>query len=212
MLVYKYGGEIAMDNEETIFLAKVQQVMKALDEIDDILDNISEMQSKCDLELSDYYHIIEDKGHSLSNEQKIKVLDKIEELRNIRRNRFNVNQLGQVYRQHSKSLMYRNNRSFVYQQIKNKIKELHKDYNYRILASDDINSLISTTPESKTNDTGKRGRKSKVNISKEELEKYLEEGLMAKEIAKMYNTVPANISRIKKMYGIATKTYKRKGD
>lgn len=200
-----------MENEETVFLAKVQQALKVLDDIDEILDNISDLQSKCDLELSDYYHIIEDKGRTLSDAQKVKILDNIERLRNVRRSRFNVSQLGQVYRQHLKSFLYKSNRSFVYQQIKNKINELHKEYNYRILNNNDIDALIA--PETtKSVLSSKSGRRCKVNITKEQLEDYFAQGLMAKDIAKMYNTVPSNISRIKKMYGIATNTCRRKGE
>ena len=45
-------------NTETLFLAKMQQAIKLLNEIDDMIDNNPEQQSNIDSELSDYFHLL----------------------------------------------------------------------------------------------------------------------------------------------------------
>ena len=60
-------------NTETLFLAKMQQAITLLNEIDDMIDNNPEQQSNIDSELSDYFHLLENKHNELSDEGKLKI-------------------------------------------------------------------------------------------------------------------------------------------
>ena len=73
-----------MENKETIFIAKIQQALTLLNEIDEIIKDNPTEQSNIDLQLSDYYHLIQEKGSEMSDSAKVKLIDRIEEIRLLR--------------------------------------------------------------------------------------------------------------------------------
>lgn len=82
---------------------------------------------------------------------------------------------------------------------------LHKPYNYRVLDENQINSFM--TIDNKSTETIEKKNK----ISKEELERLVNEGKKSVDIAKMYGFTQSYISVLKKKYGIKTRKY-TKGD
>ena len=77
-----------MENKENIFLVKIQNCLKLLDEIEDIIGNNPNDQSNIDYELSDYLHIIQENNQKLDDKTKIELVDKIEKAR-LQREQYN---------------------------------------------------------------------------------------------------------------------------
>ena len=65
-----------MENKENIFLCKIQNCLKLLDEIEDTIGNNPNDQSNIDYELSDYLHIIQENNQKLDDKTKIELVDK----------------------------------------------------------------------------------------------------------------------------------------
>lgn len=60
-----------MENKENIFLVKIQNCLKLLDEIEDTIGNNPNDQSNIDYELSDYLHIIQENITRVINNDRI---------------------------------------------------------------------------------------------------------------------------------------------
>lgn len=194
-----------MENKETIFIAKIQQALTLLNEIDEIIKNNPTEQSNIDLRLSDYYHLIQEKGSEMSDSAKVKLIDRIEEIRLLREQHNDIYLIGDYYSKNRQKLQYTNGRKQLYNELSKLLGTLHKPYNYRVLDENQINSFM--TIDNKSTETIKKKNK----ISKEELERLLNEGKKSVDIAKMYGLTQQYICVLKKKYGIKTRTYK-KGD
>lgn len=194
-----------MENKETIFIAKIQQALTLLNEIDEIIKNNPTEQSNIDLQLSDYYHLIQEKGSEMSDSAKVKLIDNIEEVRLLREQHNDIYLIGDYYSKNRQKLQYTNGRNQLYNELSKLLGTLHKPYNYRVLNENQINSFM--TIDNKSTETIKKKNK----ISKEELERLLNEGKKSVDIAKMYGVTSQYISLLKKKYGIKTRKYK-KGD
>lgn len=194
-----------MENKETIFIAKIQQALTLLNEIDEIIKNNPTEQSNIDLQLSDYYHLIQEKGSEMSDSAKVKLIDNIEEIRLLREQHNDIYLIGDYYSKNRQKLQYTNGRKQLYNELSKLLGTLHKPYNYRVLDENQINSFM--TIDNKSTETIKKKNK----ISKEELERLLNEGKKSVDIAKMYGFTQSYISVLKKKYGIKTRQYK-KGD
>lgn len=194
-----------MNDEETIFIAKIQQALSLLDEIDDIIKNNPTDQSSIDTKLSDYYHLIQHQAKNMSDSSKIKLINDICETRIDRERHNDIYLIGDYYSKHKQSLLYKSSRKNLYEELSNLISTLHKPYNYRVLNESDINDYINDKKiVKKSKDRNKK-------ITKEELEKCLRDGKKTKEIANMYNISEPYVSMLKKEYGLKTRDYK-KGD
>lgn len=77
-----------MDNQETVFLAKIQNVINLLDEIDEIIDNNPTMQQNIDYEISDYLHIIQRYNDEITTSSKVKMINDLANLR--KKNELNI--------------------------------------------------------------------------------------------------------------------------
>lgn len=78
-----------MDNQETVFLAKIQNVINLLDEIDEIIDNNPTMQQNIDYEISDYLHIIQRYNDDITTSSKVKMINDLANLRK-KKNELNI--------------------------------------------------------------------------------------------------------------------------
>ena len=194
-----------MENKETIFIAKIQQALTLLNEIDEIIKNNPTEQSNIDLQLSDYYHLIQEKGSEMIDSAKVKLIDNIEEIRLLREKHNDIYLIGDYYSKNRQKLQYTNGRKQLYNELSKLLGTLHKPYNYRVLDENQINSFM--TIDNKSTETIKKKNK----ISKEELERLLNEGKKSVDIAKMYGFTQSYISVLKKKYGIKTRKY-TKGD
>ena len=191
-----------MENKENIFLVKIQNCLKLLDEIEDTIGNNPNDQSNIDYELSDYLHIIQENNQKLDDKTKIELVDKIEKAR-LQREQYNsIYLIGKYFTENKNKLLYTNSRKIMYKGLSDLLGTLHKPYNYRVFSEDDIKEILKPT-ENKSN------RKSA--ISKEMLLECVENGMTSSEIATKYNCSTSNISHLKKQYGLKTRKY-NKGD
>lgn len=199
-----------MNDKLTIFLAKLQQVLNGLDEIDDMIGNNSSDQSNVDTLLEDYKHLIEENGKDMSDDAKINMINSYYNARQTRRRNNNFYEVIKYYNNNKQKLQYKSGRQTLYREVKNKLSNLDNPYKYRILTDDEVKNFINYVNNDVTNnDSEADNRKNK--LSKEELEKYLSEGKKVKEIAKMYNLSQPYVSTLKRKYGLETRKYK-KGD
>ena len=191
-----------MENKENIFLCKIQNCLKLLDEIEDTITNNPNDQSNIDYELSDYLHIIQENNQKLDDKTKIELVNKIEKAR-LQREQYNsIYLIGKYFTDNKNKLLYTNSRKIMYKGLSDLLGTLHKPYNYRVFSEDDIKEILKPT-ENKPN------RKSA--ISKEMLLECIEKGMTSSEIATKYNCSTSNISHLKKQYGLKTRKY-NKGD
>lgn len=191
-----------MENKENIFLVKIQNCLKLLDEIEDTIANNPNDQSNIDYELSDYLHIIQENNQKLDDKTKIELVNKIEKAR-LQREQYNsIYLIGKYFTENKNKLLYTNSRKIMYKGLSDLLGTLHKPYNYRVFSEDDIKEILKPT-ENKSN------RKSA--ISKEMLLECMEKGMTSSEIATKYNCSTSNISHLKKQYGLKTRKY-NKGD
>lgn len=202
-----------MNDKLTIFLAKLQQVLNGLDEIDDMIGNNSSDQSNVDTLLEDYKHLIEENGQNMSDDAKINMINSYYKARQIRRRNNNFYEIIKYYNNNKQKLQYKAGRQTLHSELKNRLGSLDNSYKYRILTDDEVNNLIhyvdNNTCEETECETQHNNRKKK--LSKEELEKCLLDGKKTKEIAKMYNISEPYVSVLKKQYKLKTRDYK-KGD
>ena len=191
-----------MENKENIFLVKIQNCLKLLDEIEDTISNNPNDQSNIDYELSDYLHIIQENNQKLDDKTKIELVNKIEKAR-LQREQYNsIYLIGKYFTENKNNLLYTNSRAIMYKGLSDLLGTLHKPYNYRVFSEEDIKEILKPT-ENRSN------RKSA--ISKEMLLECVEKGMTSSEIATKYNCSTSNISHLKRKYGLETRKY-NKGD
>ena len=191
-----------MENKENIFLVKIQNCLKLLDEIEDTISNNPNDQSNIDYELSDYLHIIQENNQKLDDKTKIELVNKIEKAR-LQREQYNsIYLIGKYFTENKNKLLYTNSRKIMYKGLSDLLGTLHKPYNYRVFSEEDIKEILKPTKN-------KPNRKS--TISKEMLLECVENGMTSSEIATKYNCSTSNISHLKKQYGLKTRKY-NKGD
>ena len=191
-----------MENKENIFLVKIQNCLKLLDETEDTIGNNPNDQSNIDYELSDYLHIIQENNQKLDDKTKIELVNKIEKAR-LQREQYNsIYLIGKYFTENKNKLLYTNSRKIMYKGLSDLLGTLHKPYNYRVFSEEDIKEILKPTKN-------KPNRKS--TISKEMLLECVENGMTSSEIATKYNCSTSNISHLKKQYGLKTRKY-NKGD
>lgn len=193
-------------SKEKIFLGKLKAILDTFDSIDKLVEDVNkiieelpENQSRIDQLLSDYYHRLE--NDNLSDTEIINIGKKIHEARIIRNDENSVSKLIHCYDTNKNKLMYSNkaNRQMFYQAISNLRKTLHEEYKYRILTEKDLKDLSNNKVES-SEDT--KSRKRRKGLTKEQIEECLRKGLKTSEIATMYNVFPSYVSNMKKKYGL----------
>ena len=200
-----------MNDKLTIFLAKLQQVLNGLDEIDDMIGNNSSDQSNVDTLLEDYKHLIEENGKDMSDDAKINMINSYYNARQTRRRNNNFYEVIKYYNNNKQKLQYKSGRQTLYSEVKNKLSNLDNPYKYRILTDDEVKNFINYVNNDVVNNESEVNNNRNNKLSKEELERLLNEGKKSVDIAKMYGFTQSYISVLKKKYGIKTRQYK-KGD
>lgn len=145
---------------DEIIVNKIIDVVRILDEIDEMITTQSTELQKVDLELSDLYHFIE--NNDLSKETSLKLIDRIKYLRIVRRTLQREYEIENAYKNNSSKMMGNNTRGFLLSTIKQTVKNLDTEYKNRVLTEEDIKNLTEETPHKR------RGRPPK--IKKEEVE------------------------------------------
>lgn len=194
-----------MGNDEAIFLAKIQQAITLLNEIDDTIMNNPDMQKNIDWEISDYLHLIE--NETLSEKAKLEIDDRLKKCRIVRRQINHIQAIGKVFSDNRGKLTFKNSREILYSMIKNTVSKLDTEYNYRVLDKETINNLCKQ--EEIVVEQKRKPRGKQPCISKEDLQAKLDSGMKSAEIAKELGVRPEYISRIKAQYNM-TRTYNRK--
>ena len=194
-----------MENKEHVFLAKIQQVLKLLNEIEEQISNNPEYQSNADQLLSDYYHLIQDDKANLTDSAKVKLIDDIKSARLEREWYRNIHELGKYFTSNKTKLPYANSRDSFYKGLSELFKSLHLPYNYRVLKDAEIKSIINQ------DDVKQEKTSRKPMLTKDQLEEFLKSGMRVTEIANKLGCTQSYISVLKKKYGIKTRKY-TKGD
>lgn len=194
-------------NSQTIFLAKIQQALTLLDEIDDIISNNPEMQQNIDWEISDYLHILE--NEELTEKARLEIDTQLARCRKIRRQLCNIYAIGKVFNDNRDKLRYKNQREFLVANITKQVNNLDNEYKYRVLDQDTVNSYVKKEEIVEKPKQKKLGKK---RISKEELLEMINSGMKNKDIAEKIGLSPSALSHLKDEYGIPRREYKKKGE
>lgn len=198
-----------MENKDKVFLAKLQLVIETLDEIDELARSNPEEQQAIDYEISDYQHLLQ--NEDLSDDKIVEVAKKLKIARVKRESLNNVYALVTTYYGNNKVLPYSDTRHRLTDAIKDKLKTLNQEYKYRVLDEDTINGFKEATIV-ETKIIVKKNRSSKYDISKEELEEKLANGMKNKDIAKELGCDQSYITVLKKLHGLGTRNYKKRGE
>lgn len=195
-----------MNNDiDIIFLSKLQQVLNTLDEMDNMIKDNPDNQQKIDYEISDYLHLIQ--NTDLDKLDINKVMAALKKLRLKRASHYRFYEITKTYNANRDKLKYTSSRANLKEIIKNTLDNLNNEYNYRILESDDLNTLCTEKIEEKKKRSPK---KSKYRITEFDLRKMVDEGMSTSEIATAFGCNQSMISHYKRKYGISTRSYKRK--
>ena len=187
------------------FLSKLQQVLNTLDEMDNMIKDNPDNQQKIDYEISDYLHLIQ--NTDLDKLDINKVMAALKKLRLKRASHYRFYEIAKTYNANRDKLKYTSSRANLKEIIKNTLDNLNNEYNYRILESDDLNTLCTEKIEEKKKRSPK---KSKYRITEFDLRKMVDEGMSTSEIATIFGCNQSMISHYKRKYGISTRSYKRK--
>lgn len=195
-----------MNNDiDIMFLSKLQQVLNTLDEMDNMIKDNPDNQQKIDYEISDYLHLIQ--NTNLDKLDINKVMAALKKLRLKRASHYRFYEITKTYNANRDKLKYTSSRANLKEIIKNTLDNLNNEYNYRILESDDLNTLCTEKTEEKKKRSPK---KSKYRITEFDLRKMVDEGMSTSEIATIFGCNQSMISHYKRKYGISTRSYKRK--
>jgi hypothetical protein len=195
-----------MEKTDLIFLAKLQQVMTTLNELDDIAKRNPTRQQMIDYEISDYLHLLQ--NEDLSDEKILELSKRLKQARLTRVSLFNTSELIKTYMNNNKVLIYSEHRHKLKDAIEEKMKTLNNNYNYRILEQEDVDSF----KECIVVETKVRKRRGKYEITKEMLEERFEKGMKNKDIAEELGCEQSYISVLKKKFGLGMREYKKRGE
>lgn len=128
---------------DKLIFEKINQAVMILDEIDEMIDTQSSEIQKVDWELSDWLHYIE--NNDIEEKIAFKIIQRIKELRLIRRSLSNESSIEDTYKNNSSKMMGNNTRQFLIQEIHKTINHLNCDYKNRILTDEDVKKVIEIT-------------------------------------------------------------------
>lgn len=143
---------------DELIIEKINQVIKLLDEIDNMIETQPTEIQNIDYQLSDYLHLIE--NNSLSETASVNIIQKIHDLRIVRRSLKNEHEIENTYNTHKSKLAGKETRQFLLHEIHKTIKGLATPYRNRVLTDEDIDSLLNgetkkkrgRPPKEKTNE------------------------------------------------------------
>lgn len=146
---------ISMENRDVVLVEKIKLVIDTMDEIDEMIKSQSAKLQAVDFELSDLYHLIE--YYDLTESAKVNIVDKIHDLRQIRRSLNNEYEIENTYQTHKSKLTGNETRKFFANEVYKTVKKLNNEYKNRVLTEDNIQELMGATEPPKK----KRGRPKK---------------------------------------------------
>lgn len=126
--------------EYTPIVKKILGITDDLQDLDEYFNNLSNLQSQVDEELSDLYHYIE--NNDLTPKQSGKMVKLIQEKRMVRRGLCNDYEIKKVYNAHRSKLALDTQRPFFLSEVHKKAKELNCKYRNRQLTDEKIKELI----------------------------------------------------------------------
>ena len=196
-------------NDSVLFLAKIQQVLSLLNEIDDVIENNPDMQRNIDWEISDYLHILE--NNELSVEARLELDDRLKTCRRVRRQTNTIQAISKVFNDNRGKIIWKNQRDILYSMMATKVSELNNEYKYRVLDEDTVNNFLTTKPiVEETREKVKKTRGKDACITKEELEEKINSGMRNKEIAEEIGVTPEYVSALNRKLGIKRRSYTKK--
>lgn len=119
---------------------QIINITNLLNDLDEYLNEIPNLQSQIDEELSDLYHYIE--NNELNAKQSFKMIKLIREKRIIRRGLNNDYEMKKTYISNRNKLLIDSQRQFFLTEIHKKNKELSSKYKNRRLTDEEIKNLI----------------------------------------------------------------------
>ena len=140
---------------DELIVEKIKDAVQILDEIDEMINTQSTELQTIDLELSDWYHLIE--NNELSDEASIKVIKRIHDLRRLRRSLNNEHEIENTYLTHKSKMTGNETRQFLANEIFKTVKKLDSEYKNRVLTDEDIKNILEPAKK-------KPGRPKKVKV------------------------------------------------
>ena len=142
-----------MKERDKLVYEKITQVVKLLDEIDEMINDQSSELQKADYEISDWLHYIE--NSDIGKENSVKILNKVKELRQTRRTLHREYEIENAYKNNSSKMMGNNTRQLLLAEINKAVKRYDNEYKNRVLTEEDIKAILEPTKK-------KAGRPKKV--------------------------------------------------
>lgn len=127
---------------DKLIAEKIRTLISTLDEIDELINTRNAEMQKIDLELSDWYHFIE--NNDFDEKVSHKVVSKIRELRQARRGLCNEMAIEDTYKNNASKVMGKNTRPFLLTEIEKTVKQLDSEYKNRIITDEDIQEILDT--------------------------------------------------------------------
>ena len=115
-------------------------INEQLADLDDYFNELPNLQSQIDEELSDLLHYIE--NNDLTPKQSTKMIKLLKQKRMVRRGLCNDYEIKKVYNAHKGKLAIDTQRPFFLSEIHKKAKELNSTYKSRQLSDEQIKELI----------------------------------------------------------------------
>lgn len=125
---------------DLLLIRKINDIVKAMDDIDELIKTSAERRSNIDLELSDLLHIIE--NNDLDEFASHNITKRIHDLRKKRRSISNEQALIDLWKQQRKDLLYSSSRAQLGKVFLDKINSLEMPYKNRVLSDEEIDNLL----------------------------------------------------------------------
>lgn len=195
------------NQEKSIFLVKLENVIKAYEDADELYDEFNKICdelpakiSNIDLRRSDLLHRYTN-GDEMTNDQHIALSKALEALEKERRCIYDMEWVSATWDNHKKKVTSKENRPFLRQEIKNRLAKLDNEYKPRVYSYAEIEQIINVKPEqTKTNACcKKRGRKVGTrNLSRYEQRQIVQEVLGGKSPEDVAIEKDISVARIKR--------------
>lgn len=122
-------GENSTEEFCSPIITQILNAEEILKNIDDYFNDLPNLQSEVDEELSDLYHYVE--NNELTPRQCTKMIKLIQQKRLIRRNLCNDYEIKKTYNTHRNKLSIESQRQFFLMEIHKTAKKLNQQYRYR---------------------------------------------------------------------------------
>lgn len=125
---------------DSSIVMQILGISQQIEDLDAYFEELPNLQSKTDEEISDLLHYIE--NNDLTPRQSTKMIKLLQQKRLIRRGLSNDNAIKNTYNTYKNKLIVNSQRQFFLTEIYKKAKELNSTYKNRQLTDEDIKNLI----------------------------------------------------------------------